>query len=745
MMTDMPATDREPVEVPVSRPQGPSGEVNVTLRDVLSVLKRRLVLVVFLAILFGALGTGAWVAAYVYYPSYSGEAFVECISDKPKPVFTTADQALNQKEFERFVRTQAEFVRSPSVLMEVLKSAEVRATQWYRNHQDRLLLEFEDLIQATPHRGTNLLRISAQTRSPADPHVIVNKVVEYYLAQVQENNVGSFRRERDSYQTELEAVNNQIRDKQEQLLTLQKRMPPGFTSFESNASAEGYAEAKSAVAQLELSTQELESLYNVYASPGGAALSPEDLQFVEADPIVAALSNQIHLVQQQLAIERERLGANHREVKRLDQTRSVIEDELNKLRQQKSNEVRRFREEQVQTAWLTSQQALLLARERLADVEAYMADMDSVIAQHRLVEEDIFTLKEKRKRINEYIDDVERIIRERSAIRVEPRQTAIAPLERSFPQPILLVAVWMVAWVFAVGLPLLLDFVDQSLRTPQDVLRHLRLPLLGVLPDADDEEMHIDRLETASQDAPRSMFAEMFRGIRTNLHFASPADRQRSIVITSPRPEDGKTTVACNLAMVLAAGGRRILLVDANFRRPSIHRVFPGDGTKGLCNILVGEGRLAELATRTRLPNLDVLTCGPLPPNPAELLESRQMAEFIREATESYDQVILDAPPLLVASDACILAGKTDGVILVCRARVNSRGIAARACGLLRHVGAHIFGAILNAAQVRRGGYFREQLRTFYEYHPEGDEVYGHAQAAAPKDHPPTNDSGKSA
>jgi len=731
-MTQLPATVREPIAAPPSGASPSAGERNVTFQDVLSILKRRLVLVIFLLLFFGALASGAWILGYFYFPLYPGEAFVECISDKPKPVFTTADLALNQKEFERFVLTQAQFVKSPNVLMEVLKTAEVKATDWYARHQEDLLLEFEDLVRAAPYRGTNLMRISVETRSPDDPHKIVNKIVEHYLAQAQENNVGSFRRERDSYRSELETVANQIRDKREQLLALQKRMPPGFTSFESDASAQAYTDAKTAVAELELTTQELESLYNIYASPQGAALSPEDLQFVEADPTVAALSNQLYLVEQQLAIERERLGANHRDVERLEQTRAVVDEELTKLRQQKSGDVRRFREEQVQTAWLTSQQSLLLARERLADAEAYMADMDSVVAQYRLLEEEITTLKEKRDKINEYIDDVERIIRERSAIRVEPRQNAIPPLERSFPRPILLVAGWMIVLVLAFGIPLLLEFVDQSLRTPLDVARHLRLPLLGVLPDADDEEIDIDKLETAAQDVPQSMFAEVFRGIRTNLHFASPADRQRSMVITSPRPEDGKTTVACNLAMVLAAGGRRVLLVDANLRRPAIHRVFRNEGKGGLSNILVGDGRLGDLAYRTKVANLDVLACGTLPPNPAELLESPQMTRFIEEATKAYDQVIVDAPPVLLASDACILAGKTDGVILVCRARVDSRGIGARACDLLRRVEAHIFGGILNAAQVRRGGYFREQLRTFYEYRAGDKESYGAMPGSLP-------------
>ena len=733
-MTQLPTTIREPVTPPAPALPGPAVETSVSFQDVVSILRRRLILILFLLVVFAGLATGGWFVAYRYFPLYPGEALVECISDKPKPVFTAADQALNQKEFERFVMTQAAFAKSPDVLMDVLRTAEVQDSQWYRDHKGpRVLLDFEELVRAVPVRGTNLLRISVETRSENDPHVIVNQLTEHYLSKIKENNVGAFRRERTSYQNDLEAVNKQIGDKQAQLLELQTRLPPGFAGFESNVAAVGYGEAKEAVAQLELTTQELEGLYSVYSQPGGAALSPEDIQFVEADPTIAALSNQLFAVRQQLAVERGELGANHQEVKRLEQTQTVIEEQLAKLRQQKSTEVRAFRQEQVQTAWLTSQHALLLARERLADAEAYIADMDTVATQYRLLEEELELLKEKRAQINDYIDEVERIVRERSAIRVEPRQMAIPPLERSFPSLVLLPAGWLLALVLAIGIPLALELVDTSLRTPVDMARHLRVPVLGVLPHADDEEIDIKRLETAAEDAPRSMFAEVFRTIRTNLQFAAPADRQRSIVITSPRPEDGKTTVACNLAIAVAAGGRRVLLVDANLRRPAVHRVFSVQSDGGLSDVLVGGAKLVDVVRQTGHPNLEVLAAGRLPPNPAELLASSEMKELIAEAVRMYDQVLLDAPPVLLASDACALGANTDGVILVCRAKVNSRGIGSRACGLLHHVEAHIFGAVLNAAQVRRGGYFREQLRTYYDYQADDAEAYGGKVAALPR------------
>ncbi len=723
-MTTVPTTIRERGELPAPAvASGGGAEPAISVRDIAAILKRRMILIIFLFMLLSGLVIGAWIVAYQYFPLYEAQAFVECVSDRPKPIYTAADEALNQKEFERFLMTQAQYVTTPDVLMEVLKTAEVKATRWWRDHEDRLLLDFEELIRVGPYRGTNLLRVSAETRDSRDPHVIVNQVVGHYLTRAKDFNVGPFRRERGTYRDDLDAVLSQISDKQEQLATLQRRLPPGFAGFESNAAAQDYADAKTAVAELERTTQELEGLHAVYNQPGGAALSPEDAQFVETDPTVQALSNHAALIRQQLDIERENLGENHREVKRLQSTLEVTNDQLEKIRGQRLKEVLAFRREQVHTAWLTSQHSLLLNQEKLAEAAAYMADMDAVIAQYRGLQEELELLKAKRDQIRTYIEEVDRIIRERAAIRVEMRQEAIAPLERSFPRMFLIPAGLALSLVFALMIPLALEFVDTSLRTPQDVVRHLRMALLGAVPDADDEEVNIKQLAFAVREAPRSMFAEVFRLIRTNLQFAATADRQRRVVVTSPLPSDGKTTVACNLSMMLAAGGRRVLLVDANFRRPALHKLFGADPARGLSHFLVGEASLDELVSRTDIPNLDVMTTGPLPPNPAELINSPQMVEFLRQAGDRYDQVVLDAPPVLVASDASVLAAKADGAILVCRAKSNSRGVGHRAGALLHRVGAHVFGVVLNATQVRRGGYFREQLRTFYEYQPEGNPV----------------------
>ncbi len=734
-MTTIPATVRERIELPApaTARAGGSQAGNVTIQDVLAIIRRRMVLIVIVFMLLSALSVGGWISAYLYFPLWPAEAFVECISDKPKAM-QLADEALDVKEFDRFILTQAHFATSPEVLMDALKTAEVRGTDWYkRTPSDDQLIDFLDLVKAAPQRGTNLLEVSVSTRSPDDPHKIVNQVVTVYLNRVKDHNTSEFRNEKETWEEELNTIVTQIADKDLQLARISKQLPPGFASTGQNPVALDYAVDRETANEYELMFRELQGLSNIYNQPGGVALSPQDTQLVALDPKVAYLSNTAFALEQQLEISSKDLGSNHRSVREIEKRLEVTNRQLTDEQQRRLTEILAYKRAEVNTAMLNAQHAWLKAQEKLTDTMAYLSDMDELVTQFVSLQEDIDLAKQNREVVASYIRELNRIIRERTAIRVELRERAMAPIQRSFPQVFLLPAGIALSLVFAVGIAILLEFIDTSIRTPQDIVRHLRIPLLGVVPDVDDEEVDIEQIETAVRDAPRSMYAEIFRTICTNLQFTATAAHQRSIVVTSPRPEDGKTAIACNLALMLAQGHRRVLLVDANFRKPAIHRFFKPRSNKGLSNILVGDGKAQDLVSPTDVANLSVLTSGPLPPNPAELMGSREMDEFIGEVSGQYDHVIFDSPPVLLASDTCVLASRTDGVILVCRAKVSSRGIGSRAASLLSRVNAHIFGAVLNAAQVARGGYFREQLRTFYDYRPDDDDISATLAHAPPK------------
>jgi capsular exopolysaccharide synthesis family protein len=207
---------------------------------------------------------------------------------------------------------------------------------------------------------------------------------------------------------------------------------------------------------------------------------------------------------------------------------------------------------------------------------------------------------------------------------------------------------------------------------------------------------------------PKSPVVEAFRTLRTNLRYASAGRELRSVLITSPGPGEGKSTIAANLACVLAQSGQRVVAVGADLRKPALHRHFGvKDNSRGLSNVLIGEATLDECLVPTAEKNLMVLTAGPKPPNPAELLDTERMRALVQELEEQADMVIFDAPPTIPVTDALILASLVDGVLMVINVGTVPRELAKRSKEQFEAVGAHLLGVVLNRVDARGGyGYY---------------------------------------
>ncbi|WP_239015067.1 GumC family protein [Archangium violaceum] len=265
-----------------------------------------------------------------------------------------------------------------------------------------------------------------------------------------------------------------------------------------------------------------------------------------------------------------------------------------------------------------------------------------------------------------------------------------------------------------------LEFLDASVATRADVENRLGLAFIGAMPpmkaeDGTSTDLFIHR-------HPRSPAAEMCRAIRTNLLFMSPDKPFRSVVVSSAGPSEGKSTVVINLGMVMAQTGTRVLLMDTDMRRPRLHKAFGIPDDVGVSSLVVGEGSLERAIKSTDVPNLFVLPCGPIPPNPAELLHSRAFSELLDELRERFDCILLDSPPLGPVSDALVLSKQTDGILLVLKAGSTHRDHAKRAIRALRDVKARVIGALLNDADGKNGRYDYQTYKYYGSYGAERDE-----------------------
>lgn len=310
-----------------------------------------------------------------------------------------------------------------------------------------------------------------------------------------------------------------------------------------------------------------------------------------------------------------------------------------------------------------------------------------------------------------------------------------------------IVIAFVLSLIVGIGLAFLLDFLDDTVKSIDDVDRYIHLPALALIPAARSEKRLRGAEPTpAPQDATalamvndvRSPIAEAYRHLRTSLLLSSAGTPPRTILVTSSQPSEGKTTTAINTAFMLAQTGAEVLIIDCDLRRPRLHAHFNLSNARGLTNCLSGESKDLDnlIQTYDKQPNLKLLPSGPIPPNPAELLGSEEMRRLLVSLSEKFTHIIVDSPPAISFTDASILSTFVDGVILVVHGGRSSRAVVRRAKQQLLDVGAHIFGVVLNNVKIEShdyyyAGYYSGYYRSDYY----GDEDEG----AAPGSTTPTS------
>jgi capsular exopolysaccharide synthesis family protein len=357
--------------------------------------------------------------------------------------------------------------------------------------------------------------------------------------------------------------------------------------------------------------------------------------------------------------------------------------------------------EAARVAWVTAANLERSFASALNAVKSNTSQLDAKSLQYRILDEQAKTASSTYQDLLKRKKDLEIIAASQANnARVmdpaEPIRSPISPNSRKD----LLTAI-LAGLTLALALAFGIEYLDDSVKTPEDITKRLRLPLLGLVP-----KIKGNRVPVLAETVPHD-FGEAFRSLRTSLVFTSGGESTRLIAVTSSQPLEGKTTTAANLAFALALGGSRVLLVDADMRRPGLHKTIGLQNELGLSHLLTGQSRVREVVQRTAEPNLFAITAGRTPPNPSELLSSERMNQLLANLAQGpFDWVVIDTPPVLAVTDAVIVAQKVAGVVFVIGSEMTRRVHAERALETLQSGRARSIGAVINRVDIDRNKYY---------------------------------------
>ncbi len=648
---------------------------------------------------------------------------------------------------------QMEILKSRNIAERVvrkLEESDVRdSISFFQPQEDGTELTFNDRVEIVmnsmevePKRDTDILTLTYQAGSAFEAAYIANTIAQEFAQQNAETNRLEVTEMRKFIEDRLRIKAKELKNSEEQLRNFQQREKIASLDAETTELVSRLSEAESMLesAKIELQTkssllQNVEAKLNERKKSLGVNLTETSTPFIEA------LQEKLADAEAERAIFISALKANAPANKESYLLQLKAYDEkIKTLREQLKGEAQKLVESNMISDPLKISQDLVTEVITLTgEINAAKAKIDAlqgVLQKYnkRLEELPDKVLQLARLQRKEQVDEKTYImltqkleeakIQESAQARnVRIIDTAIKPLKPVKPNKKMnLILGVLLGLGLGVGITFLIEYMDRSVRKPED-LERIGFNVIATIPRIElekVEEAKKQRFENGKFESrlithidPKSPVSEAYRTLRTNLQFSKIEKKLRSILVTSAGPKEGKSTTAANLAITMAQVGNKVVIIDADLRRPILHSAFGISRENGLTNYLAGSLSYEEMLQNSFLENLKVVPSGVLPPNPAELLATQKMEDLLGKLQEDFDVVIIDSPPVIAVTDASILSTKVDGTLLVVYAGQTERDAVKRATSMLTSVSARILGIVLNGFDVQGiyGSYY------YYYYH----------------------------
>ena len=571
---------------------------------------------------------------------------------------------------------------------------------------------FLSQLTVSPIRNSRLVDVIFESPDATLAANVANGVAKAYIEENLEFKFLSSKEASDWLAARLGEQRDRV-EKSEQALQKYRESTSDAVSLEErqNIVVQKLADLNSAVTRAKTDRVEKEAAYNQIRAVQNNFAALDNFPAVLSNTFIQQQKAELADLQRQQAQMSEKLGANHPEMVKIGlairTAENKIHTEMTKIVQAASNDYQRSIAQENSLKQLLDQQK----REAL-DLNRRGIEY-GVLSRDAMSNRQIFDSLLQRTKETSISGELKT-----SNIRVvdaaEPPRRPLRPSTTTN-----LAFGGSAGLILAIGLAFFFEYVDNRVKSPEEMTKYLGLPYLGMIPALFDDTV----VPLISNRNLNPTFSEAFRTLRTNVAFSSADEGLRSVMVTSTMPNEGKTVVATNLATALAQSGMRVLLIDADMRKGRVNSVFDKPRTPGLSDFLVGRAKISQSVRTTNTPGLWVMPAGTSPPNPSELLASNRFADFVTSLGQHFDWAIFDTPPIMPVTDSGVVAHMMSGVVFVVGADMTNRYAAQRAVEQLARNKAKFLGAVLNRADLKHHSYYysRYYRREYSEYYDTND------------------------